>query len=254
MKLKNKAQIETWLEQGELGEVIGELKKQLKASRTSKALYSDALVLSAQLKKINADKIDRVVSYEHETLALNNLRRNLLDFIEMVENHEGTKEEAAPVFAPKKEEKKEERKGGFGWWWLLVPLAGVGIWLLFFQNKSKAIINICTLTQISNQGHCCSEDLPRISLNESNGYIYATTVIPDDYGGDPIIQGVVFWETGVTFPVQPIKFEYDITNNDLCHSAIIHPANGTNWSLGKYTLQLQLNGQIAGEKTFEIIR
>lgn len=251
MKLKNKAQIEEWLENGEITEVLESLKKQLKASKTGQDLYADAMVLSAQWKKLNADKIKRVVSYEQENVAMNDFRANLVDFIKTVEEHDGA--EAAPVLPPQKE-KADDRKGGFAWWWLLVP-AGLGlVWYFFPKKKDPVPISICTLNQMSNSGHCCMEDLPRISIFESNSTIYVTTPLSDDYGPDPIIQAVVFWESGEPFPTQPIRFEFDATINDLCHVAMVRPVNGTAWSVGKFKFQLQLNSEVAAEKIFEIVR
>ena len=259
MKVKNKEQLESWLEKGELDAVVDELKKQLKASRTAKPLYSDALVLSAQLKKIKADKIERVMSYEQESLSLNNFRRSLVEFIEMVEKYDGEEQEDAPVFTPKKEENTAERKGGFAWGWLLIPLAALGIWWFFIRDNStiggtpEAIVKICNLPKMSNQGHCCTEDLQRISLYQDGATLYVTAVFPGYGNNDPAIKGIVFWQTGETFPTNPINLTLDTTIGDICYSAMIQPLHGIKWTPGKFNLQIQVDGKVAVEKGFEIM-
>lgn len=259
MKLKNKEQIEAWLESSDLEAVVDALKTQLKSSKIGKPLYADALVLSAQLKKINADKIDRVMSYEQESLSLNNFRRSLVEFIEMVEKYEGEGQEDSPVSTTKKVEKTRDKKGVPAWIWPIVLLAAFGIWWFFLRNDSpissgpKANIMICTLPKMSNQGHCCLEDLTRISLFQDGATLYVTATLPDYSNKDPEIKGVVFWDTGETFPAKPINLTLDTTIGDLCYMSMIQPLHGIKWTPGKYTLQIQVDGKVAGEKGFEVM-
>jgi hypothetical protein len=79
---------------------------------------------------------------------------------------------------------------------------------------------------------------------------YATASIPDD----PVIQAALFLENGSLYPTEPINFSHDVTNGDLCHSAMIMMKIGESWQTGRYTLKLLLNGEVAGQKTFEIIQ
>ena len=260
MKLKNKEQLEDWLEKNEFDAVVDELKKQLKASRTAKPLYSDALVLSAQLKKIKSDKIERVMSYEQESLTLNNFRRSLVEFMEMVEDYQGEEKEDAPVLTPKKEEKKPERKIGFDWWWLAFAVAAFGGWWVMFRmnpigtDTPQAIVKICTLSKMSNEGHCCLEDLTRISLFQDGATFYVTATLPGYKNQDPAIKGVVFWQSGETFPAKPINLTLDTSIGDLCYSAMIQPLHGIKWTPGKFKIEIQVDGKIAAEKGFEILR
>jgi hypothetical protein len=259
MKLKNKEQIEAWLEASDLEAVVEALKEQLKSSKIGKPLYADALVLSAQLKKINADKIDRVMSYEQESLSLNNFRRSLVEFIEMVEKYEGEEQEHPPVSTTIKVEKAAERKGIPAWVWLLIPLAAFGIWWFFLRNDApissgpEANIMICNLSKMSNQGHCCLEDLQRISLFQDGATLYVTATLPNYSNNDPVIKGVVFWSTGETFPTGPINLKLDTTIGDLCYVSMIQPLHGIRWTPGKYKLQIQVDGRVVGEKGFEIM-
>ncbi|MCF8245267.1 MAG: hypothetical protein K9J37_12685 [Saprospiraceae bacterium] len=258
MKLKDKAQLEAWLEKNEFDAVVEELKKQLKTSKTGMPLYSDALVLSAQLKKLKSDKIERVLSYEQESLSLNNFRRSLVEFIEMVEKYKGEEADVAPVSATKKVEKSAERKAGFGWLWLLLPLVAFGIWWFFIRTNPSitaaptANIKICNLSKMSNQGHCCLEDFQRISLYNDGATLYVTAALPG-YNNDPAIKGIVTWKSGETFPTGAINLTLDTTIGDLCYSSMIQPLNGIKWVPGNYILQIQVNGKVIAEKEFEII-
>lgn len=244
MKLKNKPKIEELLENGDLEKVIEDLKKQVKPN---KGLYSSALGLSAQLKKFKSDKIERLMSYEQENLLLNNLRRSILDFIVEIEHTDTTiTDDPGPgPLGP-----QPSPKTGNAWWWLLVPVAGAVAWFMFFNEPTNLPIQVCTLDTMANSGHCCNEDLPRISLRESHGVFYATTFIPED----PTIQAALFLENGSLYPTLPINFRYDMTQGDVCYSAMIALSPGETWYTGRYTLKLLLNGEVAGEKTFEVIQ
>ncbi len=259
MKLKNKAQIESWLESSDLEAVVEELKKQLKASKTATPLYSDALVLSAQLKKLKSDKIERVLSYEQESLSLNNFRRSLVEFIEMVEKYKGEEQDEALVSTTKKATETTEKKAGYGWLLFLLPVVVFGIWWFFGRSNpsltaaTPANIKICNLSKMSNQGHCCLEDFQRISLYNDGATLYVTAALPDYSNNDPAIKGIVTWKSGETFPTGAINLTLDKTIGDLCYAAMIQPLHGIKWVPGNYILQIQVDGKVIAEKDFEII-
>ncbi|MBK8564456.1 MAG: hypothetical protein IPN76_14260 [Saprospiraceae bacterium] len=90
MKLKNKPKITAWLEQGEIGLVLTELKKQLNAlSPLPTDWLKTATSLSAQLEKLKADKLKNILSYQEETLAMNKLLDNVQEFVHLIQAEPG---------------------------------------------------------------------------------------------------------------------------------------------------------------------
>lgn len=237
MKLKNKQKIHSLLEDDQLGEVVNELKKQLKNS----AFYPELLGLSAQLSKINADKIARVLSYEQETLAVNNLRRSLGLFIEKVQNDD----EVIPPPPPP--------DGGSSWlWWVVgLPVFIGGLWWLFFRDAPiQSNIRICTSNVVGNL-NWCDNDMPRMALGETLRGLVATAVFEGQSDVDPLITGTLLkTNTGEIFPTQRIQLT--MSEGGVGYAGFLTPASGVFWDPGMYTLQLQYNGEPAGEKNFEL--
>lgn len=254
MKLKNKAQLESWLENGQNAEVINELKSQLKASKTGKELLPDVLNFAARLEKIVSDKISGVLSYDEETLNLNRLRKDLLVFIEGIENQRVATTNEAVSSSKKAEPPANSSGGGFSWWWLLLPIVAVAIWYFATSKPTlQPIIKICTMNQMANE-HCCTDHLSRLTLLETKGAIYVTAVFEGLTGKDPDISGMVYWPNGDFFPTQQIKLTLDETLGHICYSGMIMPVHGIKWVPSKFTLKLQINGEAAGEKDFELIQ
>lgn len=237
MKLKNKQKIHSLLEEDQLGEVVNELKKQLKNS----SFYPELLGLSAQLSKINSDKIARVLSYEQETLAVNNLRRSLGLFIEKVQNDD----EVIPPPPPP--------DGGSSWlWWVVgLPVFIGGLWWLFFRDAPiQSNIRICTSNVVGNL-NWCDNDMPRMAFGETLRGIVVTAVFEGQSDGDPLITGTLLkTNTGEVFPTQRIQLT--MSEGGVGYAGRVEPSSGYFWDPGMYTLQLQYNGEPAGEKKFEL--
>ncbi len=167
-----------------------------------------------------------------------------------------------------KNEEKEQQKRGFAWWWLLLPIAALAVWYFFPKNSSSTTtaevaapdsgtttgIKICYQPQTMNPEHCCTEDLAQVSIFESSNVIFATVNLAGKAEKNAVVTGTVEWQTGETFPTQPIQFEANDLVENGCYVGRIKPVNGVLWSLHKYVLKLQVNGQPAGEKVFEMIR
>lgn len=168
-------------------------------------------------------------------------------------------------------EEKEQRKKGFAWWWLLVPIVAVGVWYFYPKSSSPSPstpaevvsapvsgtasgIKICYQPQTMNPAHCCTEDLSQVSIFESSNVVYATVNLTGKVEKNAVVTGIVQWQTGENFPTQPIQFEANELVGDGCYVGRIKPVNGVLWSLHKYVLKLQVNGQPAGEREFEMVR
>lgn len=160
-----------------------------------------------------------------------------------------------------KKEEKEERKRVFAWWWLLLLaiLAG-GAW--YFLKGGGAVssvpsinseIRVCNEGKTMNLTQCCDTEQLQISIFETSNIFFVTAKFPGMTAQTPVITGAVHWSTGEKFPTQPIQLAPS-SNPDGCFSGKVQPIHGTTWSLGKYTLKLQVNDQPAGEKEFEIVR
>lgn len=158
-------------------------------------------------------------------------------------------------------EQKDERKSGIVWWWWLLALALLGGLVFFLWKRPVEIaepsltpnIQICTEAKTMNAPQCCSDDLGFISIFESSNTFFVTAKFPGLTEKTPTVTGKVYWSTGEAFPTQPIQLVAN-ASPDGCYIGKVQPIHGTSWSLGKYTMKLEVNGKPAGEKLFEIVR
>lgn len=104
-----------------------------------------------------------------------------------------------------------------------------------------------------NAPQCCTDDLGFISIFESSNTFFVTAKFPGLTEKNPTVTGKVYWPTGEAFPTQPIQLTAN-ASPDGCYIGKVQPIHGINWSLGKYTIKLEVNGKAAGEKVFEIVR
>ncbi len=121
-------------------------------------------------------------------------------------------------------------------------------------TNDKAGLRICTLERLKNSAHCCPEDLPKISIFESNSVLHLTGSFSDLAGKNPSITGNVLWDTGENFPTQPITMVRDTSFGESCYVGKIQPINGVQWKLKKFKLQVQVDGKLYTEKVFEMDR
>lgn len=164
-----------------------------------------------------------------------------------------------------KNEEKEDRKGGLAWLFIVLGLALIGVAVYFFKfsgsngtaastaTATNSAIQVCVEAKMTNAKQCCDPDQPQISIFESSNIFFVTAQLPDLKEPNASVTAAVHWPTGEKFPTQPIT----LTKNpgpDGCYNGKVQPIHGTVWSLGKYILKLQVNGQAAGEKEFEIVR
>ncbi|MBK9017931.1 MAG: hypothetical protein IPM82_29985 [Saprospiraceae bacterium] len=68
-----------------------------------------------------------------------------------------------------------------------------------------------------------------------------------------IIEGILFWDSGESYPTKPIKLTLDGSIGDICYSSMVLPVNGLRWPVGKFYLKILVNGQPVAEKPFELI-
>ncbi|MCC6725585.1 MAG: hypothetical protein IT258_13845 [Saprospiraceae bacterium] len=121
-------------------------------------------------------------------------------------------------------------------------------------STGKAELKICTLERLKNSIHCCTEDLQKISIFESNSVLHLTGHFPDLAGKTAAVTGNVLWDTGENFPTKPITMVQDTSFGESCYVGEIQPINGVQWKLRKYKLQLQVDGKPYMEKVFEMDR
>jgi len=259
MKLKNKSQITTWLEAGELRQVLDELKLQLKASRTDNDFLKTATSLSAQLEKVKTDKMKGIITYDEETIAMNKLLDKVQIFVEKLENHEpeakAPKNQTidAPIKPPPNAPKTIDEAPSNAWkWWAAIIVIMFGVWWIFFHNGPiKPTIRICTSQSFSDL-NWCNNDLPRFTLAEvqqqglmvSAGFEGGTTK-------DPYVTGDLEKSDGTVFPTENIILT--LADGGVGYACKLQPTYGAIWEPGTYILKLSYNKKPVGEKLFEII-
>lgn len=164
--------------------------------------------------------------------------------------------------------KEKESKKVFAWWWLLIPVGLGAAWFLFPKSETgqesssadlgaPALVSdfkICYEANTMVPDNCCTQDLAKVSIFESSNMVFASFKLPASTGANPSITGSVHWQSGEPFPTQPIQFSKKEAQGDACYVGKIQPVHGVLWSLHPFVLKLQVNGQPAGEKTFEIVR
>jgi Effector-associated domain 11 len=257
MKLKNKPQITAWLVQGELGQVLEELMRQLKESRRSgKDLLKTATSLSAQLEKVRADKLKGIITYEEETIANNKLLDRIQEFITVIESPAPVKEPVEP------EDNKQpvtpistEEKSNVWKWAALVLAMGLGIWWLFFREPSPTTVDldirICTLPTSNGLDHCTS-DMPRLTPAEAAQGVVVSALFLGGSPKDPYIEGVLLTDIDETVcPTE--KIVLTMRENGVGYACQLVPTYGFKWWPGKYIIRLQCNKVPAGERKFEVI-
>ncbi len=121
-------------------------------------------------------------------------------------------------------------------------------------SNDKAGLKICTQERLVNSIHCCPEDLPKISIFESNSILHLTGSFTEFAGKQPTITGNVLWDTGENFPTHPITMVQDTSFDESCWVGKIQPINGVQWKLRKFKLQIQVDGKLYTEKVFEMDR
>ncbi len=170
----------------------------------------------------------------------------------------------------KQNEEKEGRKRGLAWLFIVLGLVLIG-WAVYFFKFSgnggssapgssvaspvtNAAIQVCVEAKMMNAKQCCDPDQPQISIFESSNIFFVTAQLPDLKTPNPTVTAAVHWPTGEKFPTQPIVLTKNAANSAGCFAGKVQPIHGTAWSLGKYILKLEVDGQPAGEREFEIVR
>ncbi|MCC6725586.1 MAG: hypothetical protein IT258_13850 [Saprospiraceae bacterium] len=257
MKLKNRTEIEAWLEAGDLEQVLDELIAQLKTSKSGGDFLKTAISLSSQLEKLREDKLKGVLTYEQETVTFNKLHEKVQILIESIEKD---KPKPTPLPKPAAQEKPAanfpithapEKKTN--WLWFVgIPILAFGVWWALFRGPQpiKSTIRICTRDQFSAQ-NWCDHDMARLSIVEA---VLHHPMVSAAFEGrdeaDPSIQGTVTNSNGDVFPTQRIQLT--MSDGGLGYAAEIQPVEGIRWELGIYTIKLTYNGEPAGEKQFEV--
>jgi hypothetical protein len=243
MKLKNKSKITAWLEQGEIGLVLTELKKQLNAlSPLPTDWLKTATSLTAQLEKLKADKLKNILSYQEETLAMNKLLDNVQEFVHQIQ--------AEPDGGGSKPPPPPPNNASNKWWLAILPILAFGGWWLFLrQGPINPIIRICTTDFVSFTNYC-DKDMERIVLSETLKGIVVTAVFEGLKDKDPLIEGELKKLNGDDFPTKNIQLT--IPEGSIAYSCAIEPAYGYLWDADTYLLRLTYKGKVIGEKQFEI--
>ena len=241
MKLKNKPKITAWLEQGEIGLVLTELKKQLNAlSPLPTDWLKTATSLSAQLEKLKADKLKNILSYQEETLAMNKLLDNVQEFVHLIQAEPdggGSNPPPPPNNASTK------------WWLAILPILAFGGWWLFLrQGPIEGKIRICNSNDVSL--NYCQKDVTAFTQGQTLQGLVVTAAFEGLRDNDPIIEGRLKKLNGDDFPTRQIQLT--MQPGGVAYSSLISPAKGYVWDSDTYVLYLYYKGKVIGEKQFEI--